>query len=122
MAISPTLSRIPSPPMQRDTTEPLAPVPTASATPTPEDTTPAQAKQAQEIAPAKPDDTARTSRRTILDQSTGELIFQVIDDHTGQKVSQSPEEAMLRMRAYARQIDVARQTDTSAAPSTVKQG
>ncbi len=52
---------------------------------------------------------APTSRRTTLDQSTGEFILQVIDDHTGQKISQSPDEAILRIRAYARQLDAAKQ-------------
>jgi len=116
MAISPTLSRVPTPPMPRDITEPLAAVPTASASPTPEESIPAQPKAIQEAPITKPDETARTSRKTILDQSTGELIFQVIDDHTGQKISQSPEEAMLRMRAYARQMGASNQL----APGTFK--
>ena len=44
-----------------------------------------------------------TIRRTSIDWETGSVIFRVIDEHSGQTLSQSPEEALLRLRAYARQ-------------------
>lgn len=64
---------------------------------------------------------APTSRRTTLDQSTGEFVLQVIDDHTGQKISQSPDEAILRIRAYARQLDASKQP-AALTPTTQKKG
>jgi len=64
---------------------------------------------------------AATSRRTTLDQSTGEFVLQVIDDHTGQKISQSPDEAILRIRAYARQLDASKQP-AALTPTTQKKG
>ena len=62
-----------------------------------------------------------TSRRTTLDQSTGEFVLQVIDDHTGQKISQSPDEAILRIRAYARQLDASKQP-IPLTPTTQRKG
>ena len=55
-------------------------------------------------AEAKPSPNA-TVRRTTVDWETGSVVFRVIDEHSGQTLSQSPEEALLRLRAYARQND-----------------
>ena len=59
------------------------------------------------VKPASPTDTKpstnATVRRTTIDWETGSLVFRVIDEHSGRTVSQSPEEALLRLRAYARQ-------------------
>ncbi|MBW8617372.1 MAG: hypothetical protein KGO21_01570 [Hyphomicrobiales bacterium] len=44
-----------------------------------------------------------TTRRTTIDWETGSVVFRVIDEHSGRTISQSPEEALLRLRAYARQ-------------------
>jgi FlaG protein len=49
--------------------------------------------------------TTRTQKRIILDQATGSLVYQVIDQPTGQTISQSPDEAILRVRAYAKQME-----------------
>jgi hypothetical protein len=54
---------------------------------------------------------APTSRRTSVDQSTGEVVYHVIDDHSGQQISQSPDEAILRIRAYVRQMDATKQNE-----------
>lgn len=43
-----------------------------------------------------------TVRRTTIDWETGSVVFRVIDEHSGRTVSQSPEEALLRLRAYVR--------------------
>ena len=44
-----------------------------------------------------------TTRRTTIDWETGSVVLRVIDEHSGRTISQSPEEALLRLRAYARQ-------------------
>jgi len=101
MAISSTSQNsVPVPTPREPVIQPVKPVePPQPATPTA-----GASPKTSEAPPAAP-----TSRRTTLDQSTGEFILQVIDDHTGQKISQSPDEAILRMRAYARQLDAAKQ-------------
>ena len=83
------------PPVQ--SAKPVEPTPPSAPTVTP-------APKPVDIGSAAP-----TSRRTTVDQSTGELVYQVIDDHSGQKISQSPDEAILRIRAYARQMETAKQ-------------
>ena len=61
-------------------------------------------------AEAKPAPNA-TVRRTTIDWETGSVVFRVIDEHSGQTVSQSPEEALLRLRAYARQNETTADTN-----------
>ncbi len=51
---------------------------------------------------ARPD--VKTLRKTDIDWQTNELVFRVIDSRNGQVVRQSPEEALLRLRAYAKQV------------------
>ena len=48
-------------------------------------------------------ETQRTTRKTDVDWQTNELVYRVIDSRSGQVVSQSPDEALLRLRAYAKQ-------------------
>lgn len=43
-------------------------------------------------------------RKTDIDWTTNSLVYRIIDRRSGQVVSQSPEEALLRLRAYAKQI------------------
>ena len=45
-----------------------------------------------------------------LDPATQEFIYRVIDTRTRQVVRQSPEEALLRMRAYARALNEGKST------------
>jgi hypothetical protein len=52
-----------------------------------------------------------TTRRTTIDWETGSIIFRVIDEHSGRTISQSPEEALLRLRAYARQNETTASID-----------
>jgi hypothetical protein len=101
MAISSTLqSPVPVPAPREPAVQPVKQV----ETPQPITQTASPSTKPVETPPASP-----TSRRTTLEQSTGEFILQVIDDHTGQKISQSPDEAILRIRAYARQLDTVKQ-------------
>ena len=46
----------------------------------------------------------RITRKTDIDWTTNSMVYRVIDSRSGQVVSQSPDEALLRMRAYARQV------------------
>ncbi len=106
MAISPNLNRLAPLPIERETTtqQPIS----ASALAAPSSTAaPAVARPPVKPAPEAVRQTPATSRRTTIDQTTGELVLHVIDTHSGQQVSQSPDEAMLRIRAYARQMDAA---------------
>ena len=57
-----------------------------------------------------------TVRRTSIDWETGSVVFRVIDEHSGRTVSQSPEEALLRLRAYARQKETAVSVETPPTP------
>ena len=52
-----------------------------------------------------------TTRRTTIDWETGSVVFRVIDEHSGRTISQSPEEALLRLRAYARQNETTASSD-----------
>lgn len=52
-----------------------------------------------------------TTRRTTIDWETGSVVFRVIDEHSGRTISQSPEEALLRLRAYARQNETTASID-----------
>ncbi|MEN9754256.1 MAG: hypothetical protein RLZ07_638 [Pseudomonadota bacterium] len=78
-----------------------------------------QAKGDDKDAPSKPSSSAEakpspnaTVRRTTIDWETGSVVFRVIDEHSGQTVSQSPEEALLRLRAYARQNETTSESGT----------
>ena len=56
--------------------------------------------------PPTPQD-SETLRKTTIDWQTGAVVFRVIDEKSGQTISQNPDEALLRLRAYARQKEVA---------------
>jgi len=117
MAISPNLSRVN--PVSRD---PISPV----ATPTEKPVTvapPVEPKASQPVRAPKVEpfsSSPETSHRTTIDQSTGDLVYHVIDTRSGQQVAQSPDEAMLRMRAYAKQIDVSKLADPAAPKAQAK--
>ena len=83
-----------------------------------------QTKGDDKDAPSKPSSSAEakaspnaTVRRTTIDWETGSVVFRVIDEHSGQTVSQSPEEALLRLRAYARQNETTSESGTEQQPS-----
>ena len=113
MAISSTSqSPAPVPAPREPAVQPVKPI----EPPQPVTHTASASTKTSEAPPATP-----TSRRTTLDQSTGEFVLQVIDDHTGQKISQSPDEAILRIRAYARQLDASKQP-VPLTPTTQRKG
>lgn len=70
-------------------------VPVAQSTPQDPQNDASQAKPASEV--------PSTTRKTAVDWQTHELVYRVIDSRSGQVVSQSPDEALLRLRAYAKQ-------------------
>ena len=71
---------------------------------------PAKSITAANTAAASDNDTASSSssdnyqHTVILDPATQDLIFRVVDVRSRQVVRQVPEEALLRMRAYARAL------------------
>ena len=81
-----------------------APVAQAVAT----DLSPAKAVTAAETAQPLRNDASRSSdlyqHTVVLDPATQDLIFRVIDVRSRQVVRQIPDEALLRMRAYARAL------------------
>ena len=84
---------------------PTAPVAQAVAT----DLSPAKTVTAAETAlaarnePYSPSASSELFQRTVvLDPTTQDMIFRVVDVRTRQVVRQVPDEALLRMRAYAR--------------------
>jgi uncharacterized FlaG/YvyC family protein len=107
MAISPTLNRIS--PVSRESISPTTAPPERPDAATPLVQTQAtqqnRAPKAQSFSVSP-----ETSHRTTIDQSTGDLVYHVIDTRSGQQVAQSPDEAMLRMRAYTKQMDVSKLT------------
>jgi hypothetical protein len=44
------------------------------------------------------------SRRIVLEPKTRQVIYQSVDEETGAVVRQIPDEALLRLRAYAREM------------------
>ncbi len=51
------------------------------------------------------------SRRIILEPKTRQVIYQAVDEETGEVVRQVPDEALLRLRAYARELRQEREKD-----------
>jgi hypothetical protein len=83
---------------------PSAPVAQAVAT----ELSPAKTVTAAETALPLRNDTSSSSdlyqHTVVLDPATRDLIFRVIDVRSRQVVRQIPDEALLRMRAYARAL------------------
>ena len=46
----------------------------------------------------------RTRKQTSLDWATGTVVYRIIDGRNGQTLSQTPDEAILKLRAYTKQI------------------
>jgi hypothetical protein len=55
------------------------------------------------VSPAR-NDTPATTHEVIIDPQTREVIYRVIDVRSRQVVRQVPDEALLRVRAYARAL------------------
>lgn len=58
---------------------------------------------AKPVADAPRPELKHMTRKTDIDWTTNSLVYRVIDNRSGQVVSQSPDEALLRLRAYAKQ-------------------
>lgn len=54
-------------------------------------------------------DSDRLSRQVVIDREAAEVVYRVVDNRTSLVVRQFPDEARLRMRAYLRAQDIARQ-------------
>ncbi len=48
------------------------------------------------------------SHDIIIDRAAAEIVFRVVDDRTSEVISQYPDEARLRARAYLRSLDEAK--------------
>ncbi len=48
------------------------------------------------------------SHDIIIDRAAAEIVFRVVDERTSQVISQYPDEARLRARAYLRSLDEAK--------------
>ena len=120
MAISPNLNRVPTVTDPRDT------APVAKTSTDPSIVAPKPNDMMVAVQPRTPSTkpltgSPNTSHRTTIDQSTGDLVYHIIDTRSGQQVAQSPDEAMLRMRAYAKQMTSNTQSDTPG-PTTQTKG
>ena len=51
----------------------------------------------------EPDAGREVSRDITIDASTQELVFQTINDRSGEVIQQVPDRALLRIRAYSRE-------------------
>lgn len=57
-----------------------------------------------ERVPGAPDPTPTVDRRIEVDAETQALVFRAVDEATGEVVRQVPDQALLRLRAYAREL------------------
>ncbi|NNM74704.1 hypothetical protein [Enterovirga aerilata] len=64
----------------------------------------ASQKPANETRNAEPDPRTDVSRNVTIDASTQALVFQTINERSGEVVRQVPDQALLRIRAYAREL------------------
>lgn len=55
----------------------------------------------------------RVSRQIVIDRAAASIVYQIVDKRTSAVVSQFPDEARLRARAYLRAQDIAKQDHTS---------
>jgi hypothetical protein len=54
-------------------------------------------------------ETDRLSRQVVIDRAAAEIVYRTVDKRTNVVVTQYPDEARLRARAYLRALDIARQ-------------
>ncbi|MFO1109846.1 MAG: hypothetical protein U1E61_11725 [Bradyrhizobium sp.] len=52
------------------------------------------------------------SNQVTIDRDAAAIVYQVVDDRTSQVVTQFPEEAVLRRRAYFRSLELTREAPT----------
>jgi len=60
------------------------------------------------------------SRQAFYDRAAGSFVFQVVDSRTDQVVTQYPDEATLRRRAYFHTLDLTREETTRPLATDVK--
>jgi hypothetical protein len=60
------------------------------------------------------------SRQAFFDRAAGEFVFQVIDSRTDQVVTQFPDEAVLRRRAYFHTLDLTKEEATRPLATDLK--
>ena len=54
------------------------------------------------------------ARRIEIDPKTREVVYQTVDRETGEVVRQVPDQALMRLRAYAREMRALRDADADA--------
>jgi hypothetical protein len=54
-------------------------------------------------------------QQVIIDPETRDIVFQAVDERTGEVVRQVPDEMLLRLRAYVREISVKQTAEAHAA-------
>jgi hypothetical protein len=92
----PVVDRVPSAPVAQAVATDLSPAKSVTAAET------ALATRNEPYSPSASSDLFQ--RSVILDPTTQDMIFRVVDVRTRQVVRQVPDEALLRMRAYARAL------------------
>jgi uncharacterized FlaG/YvyC family protein len=55
---------------------------------------------------------AAVSNQVVIDRDAGSVVYQVVDNRTSQVVTQFPEEAVLRRRAYFHTLDLTKSAPT----------
>src|SRR5277367_2667109 len=60
------------------------------------------------------------SRQAYFDSAAAAVVFQSVDDLTGQVVQQFPDDATLRRRAYFHSLDLSRDSSTHPIATDVK--
>jgi len=92
----PVADRVPSAPVAQAVATDLSPAKSVTAT---------EAALAARNAPYSPSSSSEFFQRSVvLDPATQDMIFRVVDVRSRQVVRQVPDEALLRMRAYARAL------------------
>jgi hypothetical protein len=56
--------------------------------------------------------TVSLSHQAFIDRDAGAVVYQVVDNRTSQVVSQFPDEAVLRRRAYFHALDLTKEAPT----------
>ncbi len=74
--------------------------------PSPQTTTAADSSGSASNNPQPPAD--QFSHDIIIDRAAAQIVFRVVDERTSQVISQYPDEARLRARAYLRSLDDAK--------------
>jgi hypothetical protein len=60
------------------------------------------------------------SHQVVLDRAAASIVYQVVNELTGQVVDQYPDEAVLRRRAYFHSLDLAKQQSPGPLPTDRK--